>query len=109
MNSDSISKRFGALADDELGRAAANVDHQTPVTGCWQGIRRADEDQARFLATTDDLDGKAQSSLGLEQNHARISGHPHRVGGHRAHGFRIEAAQALAETPQGSIARCCEA
>jgi hypothetical protein len=47
------------------------------------------------------LDRKAQRRLGLDKHHARIPRHAHRVGGHRSHGFRIEAAQTLAETPQG--------
>jgi hypothetical protein len=71
------------------------------VIGRWQGVRRADEDQARLLATTDDLDRESPAPPRPGEDHARIPGHPHRVGGHGTHGFRIEAAQAFAKTTQG--------
>jgi hypothetical protein len=44
---------------------SGSIDHQASVTGGRQGVRRADEDQSRLLAPTDDLDGKAEGSLGL--------------------------------------------
>ena len=42
--------RLEAGADDELGRAAADVDHQAPLRGCGQRVRNAEVDEARFLA-----------------------------------------------------------
>jgi hypothetical protein len=59
--------RFDVLADDELGRAAADIHHQLARLRIGQRMRHAEIDQARFLAPGDHLDREAERGLGLLQ------------------------------------------
>ncbi len=89
-----------AVADDEFGRAAADIDDQ-PIAGAGGRIvRRAQVDQPGLLAAGDHLDRKAERVLCLDQELGRVLGHAQRIGGDRAHLVRREFAQAVAETPQ---------
>ena len=77
----SDSQRFESLglepaADDELRRAAADVDDQTRRGRRREHVRHAEIDQARFFVTADDVDRKAQRALGLRQKLARVFRHP---------------------------------
>jgi len=50
--------RLDALADDELGRAAADIDHQAFMRCHGQTVADADENHACFFTSRNDLDGK---------------------------------------------------
>ena len=92
-------ERLQAAPDDELGRAAADVDDQPLVLGHGQAVRHATIDQARFLASRHDFNRESKRGLGLLEETGRILGHPQRVGADRAHRMRVEPAQALAKPP----------
>ena len=49
-------QRIEALADDDFGGAAADVDHQALVRAHGAGVRHARIDQPRLLQSRDDLD-----------------------------------------------------
>ncbi len=90
-----------ALADDELGRAPADIDHQAFALHHRDRMRRTDIDQPRLFPPGNDLDRKPQRRLRALQKLRRILGHAHRVGGHGPHPVRMKLAQALAEALQG--------
>ena len=93
-----------AGADDELGRAAADVEHQAALAlrqrGGRQRVRHAEVDQARFLAAGDHLDREAERGARLAQELRRVLRHAQRVGADRAHRLAREAAQPLGELGQ---------
>ena len=89
--------RLEAGADDELGRAAADVDHQASVRGGGQRMRHAQIDEARLLAARDHLDREAEHLPGFAQELGRVLRYTQRIGAHRAHCLTREAAQPLGE------------
>ena len=94
------AQRLQRAADDEFGRAAADVDDQALVLGHGQTVRDADIDEARFLAAGDDFDRETERRFSLFQKCRRILGHAQRVGADGTHAMRIETAQAFAEALQ---------
>jgi hypothetical protein len=90
-------QRVETGTDDELRRAAADVDDQAPLRRCRQGMRDTEVDEARFLASRDHLDRKAERGARFAQKLRRILRHAQRVGADHAHRRPREAAQALAE------------
>ena len=90
--------RLDSAANDELGRTAADVDHQALVIDRRQRVRRADVDQARLFAAADDLDRKAQRLLGQRQEIGGILGDAQRIGRYHAYRRRRKTAQAFTET-----------
>jgi len=63
-------------------------------------VRHAEVDQARLLATGDDLDGMAERLLRLLEEARRIPGLAQGIGADRAHAAARHVAQALAEACQ---------
>src|SRR5258706_466929 len=95
-------ERFGELrlkprADDELRRAATDVDHQAPLLRDRQRVRHAEVNQPRFLAARDHLDREAEHRARLAQELRRVLRDAQRVGADRAHALARKAAQALGE------------
>ena len=89
--------RHETAADDELGRAAADVDDEPRLVGCRKHVRDAVVDEPRFLVAGDDVDREAERALRLRQERRGVLRHAERVGGDRAHGGRMQALDALAE------------
>jgi len=87
-------------ADDALGRAAADVDHQPSPAVDRQRVRRPEVDQPRLLAPGDHLDAEAQRLLGALEEGAHVARDAERVGGDRPHALGRERAQPLAEAAQ---------
>src|SRR5690606_31985179 len=100
--------RIEALADDELGAAAADIHHQ-PLSGCaMEGMRDTRVDQARLLASGDDLDLMVENLFRAANELRPVAGFAQRVGAddaHRALGQMVdqlgEAAQAIQATLHG--------
>ena len=86
-----------AAADDELGRAAADVDHEPRRGRRRQHVGDAEVDQPRFLVAADDVDRKAEGGLGARQELVRVGGDAKRVGRHGPHRARVQAAQPFGE------------
>ncbi|MNM94199.1 hypothetical protein D3C81_1065950 [compost metagenome] len=78
-------QRVEALADDELGAAAADVGHQALALGVRQAVRHAEVDQARLLATGDQLHLMAEQLLGAADEHRTVARLAQGVGGDDAH------------------------
>ena len=100
------AQRPARAADDHLGRAPADVDdearHRRGLQACHAG-----EDQARFLAARDDLDGIAQRRLRASEEGVAIARLAQRLRRHRAHLEHVVAAQALGEAGQAGEAAPC--
>ena len=96
----SSSSGVVALADDELGAAAADVDHQTLAGGVRHAVRDARVDEARLLHAGDDLDRVAERlARALEEDLLAVR-EAQRVGADDAHAVGVHVAQALPETLQ---------
>ena len=96
-------QRHAALAEDHLGGAPADVDHQARRVGGLQ-VRHAGVDQPRFLAPGDHLDRVAQRLLRAQQEGVAVARLAQRLRGHRAHLARREAGQ-----PRGEAAQAVQA
>ncbi|MCY1232082.1 hypothetical protein D9M72_445550 [compost metagenome] len=92
--------RLVAVADDELGRAAADIDHQAVALAGRGVVRGPEVDQPRLFAPGDHFDREAQRAFGLDQELGRVLGHAQRIGGDGAHLVGRELAQPVAEAPQ---------
>ena len=92
--------RLVARADDELGRAAADVDDEPLLLRRRQAVLHAEVDETRFFAACDDLDRKAERGLRVLQERACVLRDAQRIGADRAHRVPVEAAQAFAEALQ---------
>ena len=86
-----------ALADDELGAAAADVDHQALARLARHGVRDAGVDEARLLHAGDDLDRVAERLAGALEEGLLAVREPQRIGADAAHAVGVHVAQALAE------------
>ncbi len=86
-----------ALADDQFGAAAADVDDEAMTAFVRRRVRDAEMDQARFFDARDDFDGMTECVAGpLEKDPAPL-GLAQGVGADDAHALRPHVAQALAE------------
>jgi hypothetical protein len=101
-----------ALPQHQLGRGAADVEHQARGVRVRQGGGHAHVDQASGLVAGDQLDRAAQGSLRCGQEDGRVARHAQRRGGDHAHGLRppeIEGARELAQAgqraPHGGLAQ----
>ena len=90
--------RLEAPAEDDLGTAPADVDHQARVAVVLQGVGHAEVDEAGFLPAADDLDAVAEGLLGAPDEAAAVARLAQCVGADDADVARREFAQALAET-----------
>ena len=83
--------RLVAAADDELGGAAADVDHQALLGRGRQAVRDAEVDEARFLACRPRLrSGSPSAASARAQEVLGVLGHAQRVGADRAHRRRVD-------------------
>src|SRR6266571_956974 len=85
-------------ADDELGRAAAYVDHQTPLGRGCEAVRDAEVNQARFLPAEYHFDGKPKRRFGFREKGFCVFRYAQRARTHGTHRRARKTAQALAET-----------
>ncbi|RMQ45641.1 hypothetical protein ALQ04_05436 [Pseudomonas cichorii] len=90
-------QRLEALTNDELGTAAADIGHQTLARRVGQGVRDAEIDQARFLATGNDFHGMAEDCFGAMDEFVAIAGLAQGVGADDAHGAERQAVDQLGE------------
>ena len=91
-----------ATPDDELGRAAADIDAKARSVGWRQHVRDAEINESRFFMSGDDVDRKAERCFGLPQKLRCIASDPKRVRGHGAHRGRMQAAQPFRETREAA-------
>ena len=102
-------QRIESFADDDLGRAAADIDHQPLVRAHGARVRDARVDQARLFEPGDDLDGVPERRPSPLQEPTLAFCAPQCVGADHSHAIRmhgaqplpkaLEAAQALARRP----------
>jgi hypothetical protein len=84
-----------AAADDELGGAPADVDHEPGRVRRRQDVRDAEVDEPRFLVAGDHVDREAERGLRLREELAGVGGNAEHVGRDGADRRRMEPAQAL--------------
>ena len=91
--------RFRAqlVADDDLGRSAADIDDEAVVVGERQRMHDAEIDEARFLAPRDHLDREAERALRLAHELRGILRDPQRIRADRAHRAARHSREPLAE------------
>jgi len=94
-----LERREG-LADDELGAAAADVDHQAPSRLVRHGVRHAQVDESRLLHAGNDFDRMPESLARTLEERLLAVRQAQRVGAHHAHAVGLHVTQALAETLQ---------
>ena len=92
--------RLEALADDALGAAAPDVDHEMTSLGFGAHVGHTEVDQAGLLAPGDDLDRMTQGLGGVGEELLAVVRHAQGVGADRAHRAARHAAQTLAEALQ---------
>jgi hypothetical protein len=91
-------QRIESLADDHLGRSAADVDDQPLVRIHGAGVRNAGINQTRFFQPGNDFDGVPESGPRSFQEPALALGAPQRVGADHPYAIRTHRAQPLAES-----------
>ena len=99
-------ERRESLADDHLGAAAADVDHQPPPRLVRHGVRDARVDQARLFHAADDLDRVAEGLARALEKCLLAVRHAQRVGTDDAHAVGVHVAQPLAEALQTGERAC---
>ncbi len=92
------SIRLEPAPDDEFGRTASDVDYQPRRVRRGQLVRDAQVDQPRLFVAADHVDRRAECSLRLRQELARIACHPEGAGCDGAHRRRMDTGQALAKS-----------
>lgn len=95
---------FEALTDDELGAAAADVDHQSSAAIVGQGMGNAQVDEAGFFTAGDDFHRVAQHFLGQVHEDVGVAGHPEGIGADDLNATRWHAVQSLSEPTQAGQA-----
>ena len=78
-------QRLEALADDELGAAAADVDHQAPARLARHRVRDTGVDQARLFHAGDDFDRMAERLARALEEGLLAARDAQRVGADDAH------------------------
>lgn len=91
-------QRFEALADDELGTAAADVGDQALAGGVGQGVRHAEVDQARLFTAGDDLHRVAEDGFGTLDEFVAVARFTQGVGADDAHRACRHAVDQLGKT-----------
>ena len=97
-------QRLATLAEDHLGGATTDVDHEARHVGRLQP-RDAGVDQAGLFAPGDDLDRMPQHALRAREEGVAVARLAQRLRGHGTHLLRRTALQALARTAPGTPAR----
>ncbi|RMO08338.1 hypothetical protein ALQ47_05272 [Pseudomonas cichorii] len=90
-------QRLEALANDELGAAAADIGHQTLARCVGQGVRDAEIDQARFLAAGNDFHGMSQDLFGAMDEFVAVACFTQGVGAHDTYRAQWQAVDQLGE------------
>ena len=98
-------QRLVARADDELGRAAADVDDQPLFLRGGKLVGDAEIDEARLLASRHDLDREAERRLRLLEERRGVLRHAQRVGADRAHRARGRSRADARRSASGTRAR----
>ena len=88
---------FEALADDELGAAAADVGDQALARRVGQGVGDAQIDEAGLFAARDDLYRMAEDLLRADDEFVAVAGFAQGVGAHDAHRAQGQAVDQLGE------------
>ena len=91
-----------AASDDELGRAAADIDAKARRVGRRQHVRDTEINESRFFMTGDDVDRKTKRRLGRPQKLRRVASDAKRVRCHGAYRRRMEPAQAFREAREAA-------
>ncbi len=86
-----------SLADHDLGRSAADVDHQPLVRAHGTGVHDAGVDQPRLFQPGDDFDGMTERGAGAFQEPALALGAAQGIGADHPHAVGMHGAQPLAE------------
>ncbi|MNL15649.1 hypothetical protein D3C87_1366480 [compost metagenome] len=90
-----------ALAQDQFGGAAANVQDQTHARRIGNRMGHAGVHQLGFFMPGNHVDTKPQVPLGAGEKQLRIVGFAYCAGGHRTYSARFETPQLFAEPSQG--------
>ena len=85
------------FADDQLGAAAADVDHQPMAAFARRRVRNAEVDEARFLDAGDDLDRVAERLARAVEERALAPRLAQRVGADDADSLGLHVVQPLPE------------
>ena len=88
------------LADNELGTAAANIDHQPAPDIVRKGMGYTQINQARFLAPGNDLHGIAENLLRAGHELMGVTSHPEGVGADNLYSLRWHPLKALGKPAQ---------
>jgi hypothetical protein len=89
--------RLEALAHDQLGRPAANVDHEPTCRLRSDRVRDTEVDQARLLLPRHNLDRVAERLFCAPQEGGGVDGPSERAGAERPDPVSAEPAQSLPE------------
>ena len=92
--------RFQAMADDQLGGAAADIHHQPLVGRGRQRVRHPQIDQPCLFAPGDDFNRVAQRGFGPGNEGVCVPGDAQRRGADAADRLGRQPAQALAKAVQ---------
>ena len=79
------------IADDQLGTATADVDHQARLGVVGKGVRNPEVNQARLLSAIDDVDLGSEDALRWSGKILSILGDAQRVGADYADTLRLYA------------------
>src|ERR1700732_2153402 len=93
-------KRRERFADDALGAAAADVDHQAPSRLVRHGVRHAQVDESRLLHAGNDFDRMPERLARTLEERLLGVRQAQRVGAPHAHAVGVHVAQPLPETLQ---------
>src|SRR5688572_22205632 len=92
--------RLVALADDELGAAAANVNDEVRSVRRIGVMRNAEVNEARFLDAGDHFDRVTERLFGLRKEGVAVTRATQRVRAHDTNLVRAHIAEPLTESPQ---------
>ena len=89
-----------ALAQNQFGRSATDVQHQSALVRGWKQLRNALVNQPGFFTARYHIDWEAQYFMGLAQKVIAITRFAQRLRGHSAYLGAFESRQPLAKTGQ---------
>ena len=90
-------QRAETLADHDLGRTAADIDHQTLVGAHRTRVHDPGVDQARLFQSGDDFDGMTERRAGALQEPSLALGPSQGTGADHPHAIGMHGAQSLSE------------
>ena len=92
--------RLEPAADDELRRAAADVDDKPRLGAGREHVRNADVDQSRLFVPGNNVDGEPERALGTGEKRPGIARDAERIRRDSAHGGRRESGESFGESRQ---------